>query len=153
MKNLNNMSGGFGIEKIKHLLPHRYPMLLVDRVESIIRGEKIVAIKNVTVNEEFFNGHFPSKPVMPGVLIIEAMAQVSGLLALDTMESQVTPNTLVYFLTIENAKFRKPVEPGDRLEIHSKILNNKASICKFECEVLVDGKLVAEAVICAKVVL
>ena len=147
------MSGGFGIEKIKLLLPHRYPMLLVDRVESVVRGEKIVAIKNVTINEEFFNGHFPSKPVMPGVLIIEAMAQVSGLLALESMDGDVTPNTLVYFLTIENAKFRKPVEPGDRLEIHSKILNNKASICKFECEALVDGKRVAEAIICAKVVL
>jgi 3-hydroxyacyl-[acyl-carrier-protein] dehydratase len=147
------MSGGFGIEKIKLLLPHRYPMLLVDRVESVVRGEKIVAIKNVTINEEFFNGHFPSKPVMPGVLIIEAMAQVSGLLALESMDGDVTPNTLVYFLTIESAKFRKPVEPGDRLEIHSKILNNKASICKFECEALVDGKRVAEAIICAKVVL
>lgn len=147
------MSTGFGIEKIKKLLPHRYPMLLVDRVESITHGEKIVAIKNVTVNEEFFNGHFPGKPVMPGVLIIEAMAQVSGLLALDTMEDDVTENTLLYFLTIEDAKFRKPVEPGDRLEIHSKILNNKASICKFECEALVDGKRVAEAIICAKVVL
>jgi 3-hydroxyacyl-[acyl-carrier-protein] dehydratase len=154
MKNQkDSMSGGFGIEKIKLLLPHRYPMLLVDRVESVVRGEKIVAIKNVTINEEFFNGHFPSKPVMPGVLIIEAMAQVSGLLALESMDDDVTPNTLVYFLTIENAKFRKPVEPGDRLEIHSKILNNKASICKFECEALVDGKRVAEAIICAKVVL
>ena len=147
------MSESFGIEKIKKLLPHRYPMLLVDRVESIVRGEKIIAIKNVTINEEFFNGHFPAKPVMPGVLIVEAMAQVSGILALDTMGDDVTENALVYFLSIENAKFRKPVEPGDVLEIHSRILTNKSSICKFECEALVDGKKVAEATICAKVVL
>ena len=97
------MSESFGIEKIKKLLPHRYPMLLVDRVESIVRGEKIIAIKNVTINEEFFNGHFPAKPVMPGVLIVEAMAQVSGILALDTMGDDVTENALVYFLSIENA--------------------------------------------------
>jgi 3-hydroxyacyl-[acyl-carrier-protein] dehydratase len=142
----------FGIEKIKKLLPHRYPMLLVDRVESIEKGKKIIAIKNVTINEEFFNGHFPSKPVMPGVLIVEAMAQVSGILALDTMED-VSENSLVYFLSIENAKFRKPVEPGDTIEIHSTILTNKSSICKFECEAFVKGKKVAEATICAKVVI
>ena len=147
------MSYAFGIEKIKKLLPHRYPMLLIDRVKDIVRGKSIIAIKNVTVNEEFFNGHFPSKPVMPGVLIVEAMAQASGLLALDTMGDDVTENALVYFLSIENAKFRKPVEPGDVLEIHSKILTNKSSICKFECEALVDGKKVAEATICAKVVM
>ena len=147
------MSYAFGIEKIKKLRPHRYPMLLIDRVKDIVRGKSIIAIKNVTVNEEFFNGHFPSKPVMPGVLIVEAMAQASGLLALDTMGDDVTENALVYFLSIENAKFRKPVEPGDVLEIHSKILTNKSSICKFECEALVDGKKVAEATICAKVVL
>jgi 3-hydroxyacyl-[acyl-carrier-protein] dehydratase len=147
------MSYAFGIEKIKKLLPHRYPMLLIDRVKDIVRGKSIVAIKNVTVNEEFFNGHFPSKPVMPGVLIVEAMAQASGLLAMDTMGDDVTENALVYFLSIENAKFRKPVEPGDVLEIHSRILTNKSSICKFECEALVDGKKVAEATICAKVVL
>ena len=127
-------------------------MLLVDRVESIEKGKKIIAIKNVTINEEFFNGHFPSKPVMPGVLIVEAMAQVSGILALDTMED-VSENSLVYFLSIENAKFRKPVEPGDTIEIHSTILTNKSSICKFECEAFVKGKKVAEATICAKVVI
>lgn len=145
------MSTSFGIERIKQLLPHRYPMLLVDRVESIEKAKKIVAIKNVTINEEFFNGHFPSKPVMPGVLIIEAMAQVSGILALDSVD-HVGESSLVYFLSIDNAKFRKPVEPGDTLEIHSTILTNKASICKFECEALVRGKKVAEATICAKVV-
>ncbi|MFT4967017.1 MAG: 3-hydroxyacyl-[acyl-carrier-protein] dehydratase [Candidatus Deianiraeaceae bacterium] len=146
------MSYSFGIEKIKKLLPHRYPMLLVDRVENIEKGKSIIAIKNVTINEEFFNGHFPSKPVMPGVLIVEAMAQVSGILALETM-GDIGKNPLVYFLSIDNAKFRKPVEPGDTLEIHSKILTNKASICKFECEALVKGKKVAEATICAKVVI
>lgn len=145
------MSISFGIERIKQLLPHRYPMLLVDRVESIEKGKKIVAIKNVTINEEFFNGHFPGKPVMPGVLIVEAMAQVSGILALDAVERS-TEGSLVYFLSIDNAKFRKPVEPGDTLEIHSTILTNKASICKFECEAFVKGKKVAEATICAKVV-
>jgi len=102
------MSYAFGIEKIKKLLPHRYPMLLIDRVKDIVRGKSIVAIKNVTVNEEFFNGHFPSKPVMPGVLIIEAMAQASGLLALDTMGDDVTENALVYFLSIENENLENP---------------------------------------------
>lgn len=147
------MSYAFGIDKIKKLLPHRYPMLLVDKVKDIVRNKSIIAIKNVTVNEEFFNGHFPSKPVMPGVLIVEAMAQASGLLALDSMGDDVTENALVYFLSIDNAKFRKPVEPGDTLEIHSRILTNKSSICKFECEAFVEGKKVAEATICAKVVL
>lgn len=128
-------------------------MLLVDRVESIVHDQSIIAIKNVTINEEFFNGHFPAKPVMPGVLIVEAMAQVSGLLALDSMAESSTENALVYFLSIENAKFRKPVEPGDTLEIHSRILTNKASICKFECEAFVKGKKVAEATICAKVII
>lgn len=145
------MSVSFGIERIKELLPHRYPMLLVDRVESLERGKKIVAIKNVTINEDFFNGHFPSKPVMPGVLIIEAMAQVSGILAMETA-GELSSKPLVYFLSIDNAKFRKIVEPGDTLEIHSKILTNKSSVCKFECEALVKGKRVAEATICAKVV-
>lgn len=143
---------GFGIERIKKLLPHRYPMLLVDRVEKVEKGKSIVAIKNVTINEDFFNGHFPEKPVMPGVLIVEAMAQVSGILALETIGYQgETP--LVYFLSIDNAKFRKPVEPGDTLEIHSYILTNKSAICKFECEAFVQGKKVAEATICAKVVI
>ena len=125
----------------------------MDRVVEWEKEKYAVGYKNITVNDQFFNGHFPSKPVMPGVLIVEAMAQASGLLALDTMGDDVTENALVYFLSIENAKFRKPVEPGDVLEIHSRILTNKSSICKFECEALVDGKKVAEATICAKVVL
>lgn len=126
-------------------------MLLIDKVEYLDKGKKIIAIKNVTVNEEFFNGHFPEKPVMPGVLIVEAMAQASGILALETMEYKGS-NPLVYFLSIDNAKFRKIVEPGDTLEIHSVMLTNKSSVCKFECEAFVKEKKVAEATICAKVV-
>ena len=142
------------IEKIIKMLPHRYPFSLVDRVISIdYEQESLVALKNVTFNEPHFTGHFPDRSVMPGVLIIEALAQAAALYVIDSMKLDTAANMAVYFMSIENAKFRKPVEPGDVLEIHSKILTNKSSICKFECEALVDGKKVAEATICAKVVL
>jgi 3-hydroxyacyl-[acyl-carrier-protein] dehydratase len=132
-------------------LPHRYPFLLIDTIEEIVKSDRIVAKKNVTMNEQFFQGHFPGKPVMPGVLIIEAMAQASGILALESNDNLKEGN-IVYFLSIENAKFRIPVVPGNSLMIHSRALQFRGSVCRFECEALVDERRVAEAIICAKVV-
>ncbi len=130
-----------GIKEIQSILPHRYPFLLVDRVIEIEPNVKITAIKNVTMNETFFIGHFPGNPVMPGVLIIEAMAQAAGILA---FKSGVQGKN-VYFLSIEKAKFRKPVVPGDQLRFEVKTLHGKASVWKFSGNAYVDDKLVAEA--------
>jgi 3-hydroxyacyl-[acyl-carrier-protein] dehydratase len=135
------------ILRIMSMLPHRYPFLLVDRVEQIEGDNSAVGIKNVTVNEPHFQGHFPSQPVMPGVLIIEAMAQTAGVICVNTMEGD-SP-TLVYFMTIDNAKFRRPVVPGDQLELHVKKVKNRGNIWKYACEALVDGIKVAEAEITA----
>lgn len=127
------------IEEIKTILPHRYPFLLVDRIISIIPGESIVGIKNVTVNEEFFNGHFPGQPVMPGVLMVEAMAQVAGVLFLSQPEHKgKTP----FFCGIDKVRFRRPVVPGDRLEFHVKVLKVRGSTGKVQAEARVDGELV-----------
>lgn len=127
------------IEEIKGILPHRYPFLLVDRILSIVPGESIVGIKNVTANEEFFNGHFPGKPVMPGVLMVEAMAQVAGVLFLSQPEHKgKTP----FFCGIDKVRFRRPVVPGDRLEFHVKVLKVRGSTGKVEAEARVDGELV-----------
>ncbi|NCB39780.1 MAG: bifunctional UDP-3-O-[3-hydroxymyristoyl] N-acetylglucosamine deacetylase/3-hydroxyacyl-ACP dehydratase [Erysipelotrichia bacterium] len=127
------------IEEIKSILPHRYPFLLVDRILSIVPGESIVGMKNVTANEEFFNGHFPGKPVMPGVLMVEAMAQVAGVLFLSQPEHKgKTP----FFCGIDKVRFRRPVVPGDRLEFHAKVLKVRGSTGKVEVEARVDGDLV-----------
>ncbi|MDD3146137.1 MAG: bifunctional UDP-3-O-[3-hydroxymyristoyl] N-acetylglucosamine deacetylase/3-hydroxyacyl-ACP dehydratase [Candidatus Riflebacteria bacterium] len=127
------------IEEIKTILPHRYPFLLVDRIISIVPGESIIGIKNVTANEEFFNGHFPGKPVMPGVLMVEAMAQVAGVLFLSQPEHKgKTP----FFCGIDKVRFRRPVVPGDRLEFHIKVLKVRGSTGKVEAEARVDGELV-----------
>lgn len=127
------------IEEIKGILPHRYPFLLVDRILSIVPGESIVGIKNVTANEEFFNGHFPGQPVMPGVLMVEAMAQVAGVLFLSQPEHKgKTP----FFCGIDKVRFRRPVVPGDRLEFHVKVLKVRGSTGKVEAEARVDGELV-----------
>lgn len=129
------------------LLPHRYPMLLVDRIVDIDADNSAVGIKNVTFNEPHFQGHFPEQPVMPGVLIIEAMAQTAGAICI---KSQNTDRpSLVYFMTIDNAKFRRPVVPGDRLHIHVKKLKKRGNIWRFACEALVDGAKAAEAEISA----
>ncbi len=135
------------ILRIISMLPHRYPFLLVDRVEQIDGDNSAVGIKNVTVNEPHFQGHFPSQPVMPGVLIIEAMAQTAGVICVNTMEGD-SP-TLVYFMTIDNAKFRRPVVPGDRLEIHVRKQKKRGNIWRFSCEAKVDGVVAAEAEITA----
>lgn len=124
-------------------LPHRFPMLLVDRVEELVEGERITAIKAVTFNEPFFQGHFPGRPIMPGVLIVEALAQAAGILAVETM-GLAGSGKLVYFMVIEEAKFRKPVEPGCLLRLEASFVQRRATVCKFEGRALVDGELAAQ---------
>ena len=130
------------IKEIQELLPHRYPFLLVDRIIEIEPGAKAIGIKNVTINEEFFQGHFPGHPIMPGVLIIEAMAQVAGILA---FRSGVKDAKSVYFLSIEKAKFRKPVVPGDQLRLEVNVLQCRGNVWKFSGNALVEEKVAAEA--------
>jgi 3-hydroxyacyl-[acyl-carrier-protein] dehydratase len=132
------------IRAILACLPHRYPMLLVDRVQEFVPDERIVAIKAVSVNEPFFQGHFPGRPIMPGVLIVEAMAQAAGVLAVQSL-GLAQSGKLVYFLGIEDAKFRKPVEPGFLLSLEVRFLQRRATVCKFRGHALVDGQLAAEA--------
>jgi len=132
------------INKIMNFLPHRYPFLLVDRVVEYEPGKKIVAIKNVTMNEPFFEGHFPGHPVMPGVLIIEGMAQTGGIMVgLDSGEE--TKDRVCYFISVDNAKFRRPVRPGDQLRLAMEALSCKRGIWTFSGKAYVDGKLAAEA--------
>jgi 3-hydroxyacyl-[acyl-carrier-protein] dehydratase len=133
------------IHQIIAKLPHRYPFLLVDRVLEIEKGVSITGLKNVSINEPFFPGHFPHRPVMPGVLMLEALAQVSALLAFETMGGEVTPDTVVYFVGIDNARFKRPVEPGDQLILGSKIERHKAGIYKFNCTAHVGQELAVQA--------
>lgn len=134
-----------GINEIKEYLPHRYPLLLVDRVVDYELGKTITAIKNVTVNEEFFNGHFPHKPVMPGVLMIEALAQTAAILSFMTMNVKPDENSVVYFVGIDNARFKRPVEPGDQLKMDIEILRTSRGIWKYKATASVDGKVAVEA--------
>ncbi|WP_018624355.1 3-hydroxyacyl-ACP dehydratase FabZ [Kangiella aquimarina] len=137
-------------EVMKHL-PHRYPFLLVDRVVDYKAGEYLKAIKNVTVNEPFFPGHFPHRPVFPGVLMLEAMAQASGILAFKTTEDLPTDDSLFYFVGIDDARFKKPVEPGDQLVMEVTVLKRKRDMWKFAAKATVDGKVVCSAeLMCAK---
>jgi 3-hydroxyacyl-[acyl-carrier-protein] dehydratase len=133
------------IHAIKQYLPHRYPMLLVDRVLDWEAHKRITAIKNVTVNEEFFNGHFPHKPVMPGVLMIEAMAQTAAILSFLSIGVKPDENSVVYFVGIDNARFKRPVEPGDQLVMNVEILRNTRGIWKYKAVGTVDGQLALEA--------
>ncbi len=133
------------IRWIMSVIPHRYPLLLIDRVLEIEPKKSIVAIKNVTVNEEFFSGHFPGHPVMPGVLVIEAMAQAGGVLLMHDVPDR--HNKLIYFTTINKAKFRRPVVPGDQLRIEIEILRLREIFCKLSARALVDGQVAAEAVL------
>ena len=130
------------IKEIQKLLPHRYPFLFVDRIIDIEPGIKAVGIKNVTINEEFFQGHFPGHPIMPGVLIIEALAQVAGVLA---FRSGISEGKSVYFMSIEKAKFRKPVVPGDQLRLEISIVQQRGNVWKFSGNAVVEEKVVAEA--------
>lgn len=135
--------GPADIRRILSLLPHRYPMLLVDRVESMVRDTSIHAVKAVTINEPFFQGHFPDRPIMPGVLIIEALAQAGGVLAIESL-GLAGSGKLVYFMGIDGVKFRKPVEPGHLLDLHVKILQAKRNICKFEGRAMLGDQLATE---------
>ena len=132
------------VRQIMGMIPHRYPMLLIDRVVEFEPNTKAVGLKNVTINEDFFNGHFPGAPVMPGVLIVEAMAQTSAVLVVASNPKD-GEGKLVYFMTIENAKFRKPVVPGDQLLITVTTIKSRGAVWKFKGEARVDGQLVAEA--------
>ena len=132
------------LERIKRMIPHRYPFLLIDRVEDIHKNDRAVGIKLVTNNEPHFQGHFPDKPIMPGVMIVEAMAQTAGVLVVETL-GMIDQNLLVYFMTLDKTRFRKLVEPGDVLELHVKILRGRGKIWKFWGEGKVNGETVAEA--------
>lgn len=136
--------GPLDIRRVMAALPHRYPLLLVDRVESIDPDRSIVAIKAVTINEQFFQGHFPGRPIMPGVLIVEALAQAAGVLAVESL-GLADSGKLVYFMAIEGAKFRAPVEPGVLLRLEVEFVQKRSSVCKFAGRALVDGKVAAEA--------
>ncbi|MCR5881982.1 3-hydroxyacyl-ACP dehydratase FabZ [Rhizobacter sp. J219] len=133
------------IHQILKTLPHRYPILLVDRVVSIEKNKRIVAIKNVSINEPYFNGHFPHRPVMPGVLMLEALAQAAAILAIETMEIKLDDQTVFYFAGIDGARFKRPVEPGDQLSLEVDLERMKAGVCRFGARGLVAGELAVEA--------
>lgn len=138
------------VNEIREYLPHRYPFLLVDRVTELALGDSIVAYKNVSVNEPFFNGHFPGHPVLPGVLIIEAMAQAAGILGFKTMDKKPEDGSIYYFVGSDNLRFKRPVIPGDRLQLEARIVSEKRGIWKFECKATVDGELASSAtILCA----
>lgn len=133
------------INDILQHLPHRYPFLLIDRVTEFNAGESLVGYKNVTYNEPFFQGHFPERPIMPGVLILEAMAQATGLLAFKTVERGARRESLYFLVGMDKARFKRPVEPGDRLVLSAKLLRSRRGIWVFDCEASVEGTLVASA--------
>lgn len=139
------------ISRIQRMIPHRYPFLLVDAVEQMKVGETAVGIKNVTMNEPHFTGHFPDKPVMPGVLIIEALAQTAGVLAVETLD-MIDKGLLVYFMTMDKVRFRRVVAPGDRLELHVKVLRGRGKVWKFWGEAKVGDEIAAEAEFAAMIV-
>lgn len=151
---MNNQTTGtadtIDVNEIMEMIPHRYPFLLIDRVRDIVPGESAVGIKNVTINEPFFEGHFPGHPIMPGVLIVEAMAQTSAVLVVGTMGKK--KNRVVYFMTIDQARFRKPVTPGDCLTLTVTKQRSRGNVWKFKGEAHSDGKLMAEAVFSAMIV-
>lgn len=141
----------FDVTRVMESLPHRYPMLLVDRVEEMILDERITAIKAVTMNELFFQGHFPGRPIMPGVMIIEALAQAAGVLAVESL-GQAHSGKLVYFMSIENAKFRVPVEPGVLLRLECALLHKRGPVWKFAGKAYVGDKLTTQADFTAMIV-
>jgi beta-hydroxyacyl-ACP dehydratase FabZ len=141
-----------GIQEIMETLPHRYPFLLVDRIVEMELGKRIVGIKNVTVNEPFFQGHFPGHPIMPGVLLLEAMAQTGGVMAMKTVPPEQVKSKVIYFMSIDKAKFRKPVIPGDQVRFELELIKQRATIMGFAAKAFVDGVVVAEAELTAMIV-
>lgn len=141
----------YHIEEIMNLLPHRYPMLLVDRLELEVPGEKGIGLKNVTMNEEFFQGHFPGNPVMPGVMQVEAMAQTAGAIVMAARNNE-NPISGVYFMSIDGVKFRKPVKPGDQLKMHLEKIRGRRNVFVFKGECKVDGQIVSEAELTAMII-
>ncbi len=150
MSAAENESKVIDINRIMQMIPHRYPFLMVDKVVDLVPGESAVGIKNVTAGEPHFQGHFPSRPIMPGVLIIEAMAQTSAVLVVETLGPDAE-GKLVYFMTVEEARFRKPVVPGDTLHIHVAKERSRGAVWKFRSQAKVDGVLVAEATYAAMI--
>ncbi|MFO7971493.1 MAG: 3-hydroxyacyl-ACP dehydratase FabZ [Desulfobacterales bacterium] len=138
------MEKTYDILKIMNLLPHRYPFIMIDRILELIPGEKVIALKNVTINEPFFQGHFPGSPIMPGVLMIEAMGQAGAVLAAESLSGE-EPGSLIYFMGMNKVKFRKPVVPGDQIIFEIKFLKQRAKVFKMSGMAFVDEKLVAEA--------
>src|SRR5690349_10240215 len=138
------------MQRIMEMIPHRYPFLMIDRVIDVVPNESAVGLKNVSINEPFFQGHFPQRPVMPGVLIIEAMAQTAAVLVVQTLGPDAE-GKLVYFMTVDNARFRKPVVPGDTLLVHVTKERHRGNVWKFAAEAKVDGRLVAEATYAAMI--
>ena len=139
------MSTAMDIHEVLAHLPHRYPFLLIDRVLEVVPNESIVALKNVSMNEPFFPGHYPHHPVMPGVLVIEAMAQAAGILSFKTMERLPSDDSVYYFVGIDNARFKRPVGPGDQLILKATVAMNRRGMWKFSCKAEVDGQVAAEA--------
>jgi 3-hydroxyacyl-[acyl-carrier-protein] dehydratase len=138
------------ILRIQRMIPHRYPFLLIDKVVDLVPDECAIGVKNVTINEPFFQGHFPQRPVMPGVLIVEAMAQTAAVLVVETLGPEAE-GKLVYFMSVDSARFRKPVTPGDTLRIHVTKQRNRGNVWKFTAEAKVEGRLVAEATYAAMI--
>lgn len=138
------------VNEIRKYLPHRYPFLLVDRVIELVPGESIVALKNVTVNEPFFNGHFPDHPVMPGVLLVEAMAQAAGVLGFKTMDKTPEDGSIYYFVGADDLRFKRPVVPGDQVRLEARVLSERRGIWKFAVKATVDNQIVCSAtILCA----
>jgi len=138
------------ITRVMEMIPHRYPMLMIDRVVNVVPDHSAVGIKNVSINEQYFQGHFPSRPVMPGVLIIESMAQTAAVLVVHTLGS-AAEGKLVYFMTVDDARFRRPLTPGDTAHIHVEKIRHRANVWKFRGEAKVNGQLCAEATFSAMI--
>ena len=149
MNNISNQTQ-FNIKDIINILPHRYPFILIDRVEIIDPGKSLIALKNLTINEPFFQGHFPMQPVMPGVLSLEIMAQAGSFLMLSQIEDPLSKN--MFFSIVEAAKFKKPIVPGDQLKIHIELVKRKLNLCKFHGKFMVDNIFVSEAKFSANIV-
>ncbi len=141
-----------GIQEVMELLPHRYPFLLIDRILEFEMNKRIVGLKNVTINEPFFQGHFPGHPIMPGVLLLEAMAQTGGVMALKSIPPEDVKKKVLYFMSIDKAKFRKPVVPGDQVRFELELIRERGTVKSFKATATVDGGVVAEAEMMAMIV-